>query len=120
MRCPASSTAPKIVAAKAGVPRKTRSRGRLGPVMLILAPFSGSGGSRWRPASLGLGKLAQNHTAFQRRNMVDKEDAVEVIDLMLQAHSQQPRGLHLADLVLVVEIAHADRCRAGDLGVMFG
>src|SRR5215469_13155169 len=120
MRYPASSATRKIVAAKAGVPRKTRSRGRLGPVMLILAPFSGSGGSRWCPAAFGFGELAQDHPTFQRRDMVDKEDAVEMIDLMLQAHSQQPRGLHLADLVLVVEIAHADRCRAGDLGVMFG
>ena len=51
--------------------------------------------------------------------MVDKEDAVEVIDLVLEAHREQPRRLDLPDVVLVIEVAQADLRRAGDLGIVF-
>src|SRR5689334_4208425 len=107
-----------MVAAKAGVPMKTRSSGRLGPVVLIFPALRGSGGSRNYPAAFGLGELAQDHPALQRRDVVDKENAVEVIDLVLQAHREQPRRLYLADLVLVVEVAQADPRGTRDLGVV--
>src|SRR5688572_10783565 len=37
----------------------------------------------------GLGELLDHHLPLQPRNMVDEQDAVEVIDLVLQAGRQQ-------------------------------
>ena len=52
--------------------------------------------------------------------MVDKQNPVEMVDLVLQAGREQPFRLDLADLVLVVEIAQPDRLGALNLGVMLG
>ena len=60
-----------------------------------------------------LGELAQDHSALQQGEMVDEQHAVEMVDLVLQAGREKPRGLDLADLVLVVEIAQADLAPGG-------
>src|SRR3546814_19656340 len=57
---------------------------------------------------LRLQALAQDHVALQRRQVVDEENAVEVVHLMLDAGGQQALGVHLPDSVLAVEEAHAD------------
>src|SRR6266852_3453533 len=120
MWCPASISASRIVAAKAGVPMKTRSSTVVGRVAYAItrhlhpparragSPLSrsaGEGAERSEagegalsgdrdPAALRLGELAQDHSAFDQREVVDKEDAVEVLDLMLQAGGEEPRGVH--------------------------
>src|SRR5437764_9569856 len=71
-------------------------------------------------AALGLLQLAQDDAALQRRDVIDEQDAVQMIDLVLQASRQQALRLDFADLVLVVEIAQPDRRRALDIGIMLG
>src|SRR3546814_3082638 len=61
---------------------------------------------------LRLQQLAQDHVALQRCQVVDEENAVEMIHLMLDAGRQQPFRRQLADFVLAVEEAHADLRRA--------
>ena len=51
--------------------------------------------------------------------MVDKQDAVEMFDLVLQASGEKPRGVDLAYLVLLVEIAQSNFGWTGDVGIMF-
>src|SRR5271166_494810 len=48
----------------------------------------------WLPAALRFGELAQDDPALDQGEVVDEEDAVEVLDLVLQASSKQPRGMH--------------------------
>jgi len=42
------------------------------------------------PAALRLGKLAQDHPAFDHGEVIDKEDPVEVFDFVLQAGGEEP------------------------------
>src|SRR5205814_10112347 len=67
-----------------------------------------SSGGLQRAAALCLGELFQDHPALQDRDVIDKQDAVQMIDLVLQTGREQSFGLDLADLVLVVEIAQPD------------
>src|SRR5579863_866034 len=114
MSWPASSSAPRMRTAKSGVPRNaTRS---LAGGWGAIAP---SGGNR-RLETLGLSELAQDDAALQRRNVVDEQHAVEVIDLVLDAGGEQALGIELADLVLLVEVAHAHRHRPFDVGILLG
>src|SRR3546814_1481808 len=55
-----------------------------------------------------------------RRQVVDEENAVEMIHLVLDAGRQQPLRRQLADFVLAVEEAHADLRRARHLAVVLG
>src|SRR5713226_3133627 len=115
MSCPASSSAARLGTAKSGVPMKARRS-------LIAVPAkgsAGSGGRRCREA-LRLGELAQNDVALQRRDTVDEEDALEMIHLVLDDGGEQTLGRHLADLVLVIEIAHPDPGGSGHVGVVLG
>src|SRR5215469_4567498 len=118
MLWPPSISAPRIVAAKAGVPMKTRSSPRLEAVVSIVRPPSGSGGGCRYFVALCLGELAQDHPPLQRGDVIDKEDAVEVVNLVLQASREQPLHFHFADLVLIVEVAQADLGRTGDLCIV--
>src|SRR5215469_4764781 len=97
----------------------TRSSTLFGAVAVTLLFTSGLG-QRGRSAAFRLGELAQDHPAFEGREMVDKEDPVEVLDFMLQAGSEEPRRLHLADFVLVIEIAQPDLRRPRDLRILLG
>src|ERR1700730_4251204 len=95
--------------------RSSLSRGGGAVIIRSPPPPSGRDGNS---AALCLGELAQDHSTLHQREMVDKEDTVEVLDLMLQAGGEEPLGVHLADLVLVVEIAQTDRRRPADVGIM--
>src|SRR5439155_5151600 len=111
----------RIVAAKAGVPMKTRSRAFPGGAAVIIrSPRTPALGRDGNSAALCLGELAQDHSALDQREVVDKEDAVEVLDLVLQAGGEEPRGVHLTDLVLMIEVAQPNLGRAGDVGIMLG
>lgn len=52
--------------------------------------------------------------------MVDKQNAVEMIHLMLDAGGKQPVRFEFAQLVVLVEIAHADRGRSYDIRIVVG
>src|SRR5690606_36138599 len=89
----------------------------------MASAFCGDLGSFAHLRPLLLAQLAQNDVPPERGQMIDEQDAVEMIDLVLDAGGEQALGLELADLVVVVEIAHADgprprprgaRCRSRD------
>ena|SRR6516225_3582318 len=50
------------------------------------APTMPTLGGREGFAALHLGELAQDHSALERGQMVDEKNAVEMVDLVLQAH----------------------------------
>ena len=52
--------------------------------------------------------------------MVDEQNAVEMVDLVLQAGGEQPFGLDLLRLAVAVEIFDAHRGRALDFGIVVG
>src|SRR6516165_8352982 len=113
---PAAINAASIVAANAGVPIKTRSNGFLGGLAVIarlprVAALSG----RERLAAFCFGKLAQDHPPLDEGKVVDKQDAVEMFDLVLQASGEKPRGVDLAYLVHLVEIAQSNFGWTGDV-----
>src|SRR5487761_5863 len=114
MSWPTSSSASKMRTAKPGVPRNARRS--LAGGWGAIAP---SGGDR-RLETLGLAELAQDDVALQRRDVVDEQHAVEMVDLVLDASGEQALGLELADFVLRVEIAYADRRRPLDVGILLG
>src|SRR5438477_12525053 len=114
-RCPDAISPSRIVAAKSGVPMKTRSSGRV-----AIDPHEQELSGGQHAAALGLRELAQDHAALQRGDVIDEQNAVEMVDLVLQAGREQPPRLDLADFVLMVEIAQSDRGRALDIGIMLG
>src|SRR6516225_5786020 len=76
-------------------------------------------GSRESLAALCLGELAQDHPTLDEGQVVNEQDPVEVFDFMLQASGKKPLGVHLADLVFLIQIAHSDLGRAGHIRVVF-
>src|SRR5215469_7723461 len=114
MSWPASSSAPRMRPAKSDVPRNARRS--LAGGWGAIAP---SGGDR-RLETLGLAELAQDDAALQRRDVIDEQHAVEMIDFVLDAGGEQVFGLELADFVLRVEIADTDRRRPFDVGILLG
>src|SRR5438046_10765593 len=92
---------------------KTRSSGRV-----AIDPLEYGLSRGQDAAALGLGELAQDHAALQRRDVVDKQDAVEMIDLVLQTSCEEALRLDLADFVLVVKIAQPNLGRPLDIGLM--
>src|SRR6516162_5953636 len=121
MPYPASTSAASMVAANAGVPMKTRPDGFLeGVAVIARLPRTPALSGRENSAALCLGELAQDHPTLDEGQMVNKQNSVEVFDLMLQASGEQPRGMHLTDLVLVIQVAKSDLGRAGDIGIMLG
>src|SRR5690348_5483696 len=101
-------------AAKPDVPRNARRS--LAGGWGAIAPSGGD----WRLETLGLAEFAQDDAALQRRDMVDEQHAVEMVDLVLDAGGEQALGFELADLVLLVEIAQADGRRPLDIGILLG
>src|SRR5215469_11531372 len=100
MSWPASRSALRIRAAKSGVPRNARRS--LAGGWGAMAPSGGDG----RLETLGLAELAQDDAALQRRNVIDEQHAIEMVDFVLDAGGEQALGFELANLVLRVEIAH--------------
>src|SRR6516162_349315 len=121
MPYPASTSAASMVAANAGVPMKTRPDSFLEVVAVIARlPRTPALGGRESSAALCLGELAQDHPTLDEGQVVNKQNPVEVFDLVLQASGEKPLGMHLADLVLVVQVPQSDLGRAGDVGIMLG
>ena len=52
--------------------------------------------------------------------MVDEQDAVQVVDLVLQAAGEQTLGADLLGLAGAVEVAHPDLVGARDLAELLG
>src|ERR1700759_4110463 len=69
---------------------------------------------------LGLGQLLDRHGALEPRQMVDEQDAVQVIHLMLQAGGQQAIGLQQLLVAVAVEIFAFDAGGAFDIVPDFG
>src|ERR1700689_2490116 len=113
MSCPAASNASRMVAAKAGVPRKARRS----LVMEAAAPPSGRDRGF---LALQLAELAQDDAALQGGNVIDEHHAFEMVHLVLDAGGEQALGLDLADLVLLVEVSKPDRGWPGHLGILLG
>src|SRR5579871_6556480 len=106
MRCPAAISPSRIVAANSGVPMKTRSRPAVvtaaAPTLLRSAGRRRSRARLCRREGAGafrLCQLAQNDAAFQRRDVVDEQDAVQMVDFVLQNGREQPLGLEFANFV---------------------
>src|SRR6516164_9091070 len=120
MPYPASTSAASMVAANAGVPMKTRPDGFLeGVAVIARLPRTRALGGRENSAALCLGELAQDHPTLDEGQVVNEQNPVEVFDLMLQASGEKPLGVHLADLVFLIQIAHSDLGRAGHIRVVF-
>src|SRR3546814_10695301 len=54
--------------------------------------------------------------ALQRRQVIDKQLAVEVIHFVLDAHRQQALGIHFKRLAVAIQRTHANALGAADLG----
>src|SRR5271165_3619077 len=65
-------------------------------------------------------ELLDHPVALELRDVVDEQDAVKVVDLVLEHGREQPLGQHLALLAVAVEGADANGGGALDLGVIFG
>src|SRR5215472_154329 len=96
-----------------------RSNSFLGGLAVIARlPRAAALGGRERLAAFCFCELAQDHPALDEGQVVDKENAVKVFDLMLHASGKKPLGMHLADLVLLVQVAQPDLSWAGNVGIM--
>src|SRR3954471_9429126 len=89
---PASISASRLGSTKSVVPMTTRRR------------LSGT-----QPP--GLDQLAQDHVALQGGEMIDEQDAVEMVDLVLDAAGEQALRLELALQALLGQVAHLDLLR---------
>ena len=67
-----------------------------------------------------LGQPAHDHVALQRRQVIDEQHAVEMVDLVLQAGGEQAVGLDLAPRAGLVQVAHLDPRRPRHVGVLAG
>src|SRR5256885_14864353 len=72
------------------------------------------------PLLLGLGEFLDNPVALEARDVVDEENAIQVVDLMLQAGGEKARGVNLLGLALAVEIAGIHLRWAAHHVVIFG
>src|SRR5690606_10041097 len=86
----------------------------------MVSAFCGDLGLLAHVRPLQLAQLAQDDVPPERGQMIDEQYAVEMIDLVLDAGREQTLCLELADLVVVVEIAHADRARPRHLSIVLG
>src|SRR5262249_42509932 len=108
---PARSRA-SVGTAKSGVPKKTsRSAGAAAPL-----DRGGRAGLFALLAQLLLAP-ARVHAALEPADAVDEEDAVEVVDLVLEAHGLEVFGLDLDRVPVEVGRAQAHALRALDLGL---
>src|SRR5438876_6785866 len=107
MSWPAAIRPARAARAKSGVPMKARRMADAG--------LDGNGVELFR-----LHQFAQDDIALEGGQMVDEENSVEVVHLVLDAGCQQTLGLALADLVLMIEIAHLYGPRPDHIGIMFG
>src|SRR6266436_3601628 len=69
-----------------------RSAGRVRWAAQSLSRRQGAAALRFR-------QLAQDHPAFEGRDVIDEQHAGEMVDLMLQAGGEEALGVDLAELV---------------------
>src|SRR5688500_10976033 len=94
------------------------NRSRLGTTKLVVPMTIRRRGLVTRPPVLR--KLPEDHVAAQGGEVIHEEDAVEMVDLVLQAAGEKPVGLDLVLHALAIEIAHTDGYRAGDFRELAG
>src|SRR5690349_10062867 len=104
MACPSACRRSSVGTVNGAVPMTTRWSG-------TRAETSGAGAA-------GLGELAQDHVALERRDAVDEQHAVQVVDLVLEAAGQETLGRDLLLRPLKVEVAHPHRPRPRHVGVL--
>src|SRR5262245_63506110 len=66
-----------------------------------------------------LGEFLEHAIALELGQVIDEQNAVQVIDFVLQAGSEKPIGLDLARLSLAIEIFHLHLRRTFDVAVIF-
>ena len=66
-----------------------------------------------------LGEFLDHHVAFQLRDMIDEQRAVEVIDLVLQAGGQYAGCLQKLFLAIAVDVFDGATGRAFHIGIIF-
>src|SRR5690348_17202734 len=82
---------------------------------------AGGGMRRVEPARpLHLPEPAQNDAALQGADVIDEENALEVIHLVLKTSREQPVGVQLLGRVVVIEVTHMDARRPLDFGELLG
>src|SRR5690606_32917249 len=69
-------------------------------------PAEASPASAGDLAAGGLGELPHHTVALELGQVIDEENAVEMVNLVLQAGGEQPVRLDLLLLAIEVEIAH--------------
>ncbi len=65
-----------------------------------------------------LGELLDHHLAFQARDIVDEQHAVQVVDLVLQASRKQAVGFDDLFFAIAVEMLNGDTGRTLDFGIV--
>src|SRR6185437_2437240 len=121
MSCPASASAISAGTAKSGVPMKIRrmqAPPELSNVMRRLFVL----GQRLNGLALlrRFLEALHHHVALELGDVVDEQDAVGVIDLVLQTGGKQASGLDLLRLAVETEIFDLHRRWPLDLFVIFG
>src|ERR1700751_1814571 len=66
-----------------------------------------------------LGEFLEHAVALELGQVIDEQNAVQVIDFVLQAGGEEPIGLDLARLSLTIEISHLHLRRTLDVAVIF-
>src|SRR3990167_7495298 len=111
MSCPRPTSSASVGTANSGVPRNTmRTKANL---LLSLSPCER--GSTRRAALRRLREFLGNAGALELRDVVDKQNAVGVIDLVLQHAREQSFGLDQLLLAVDVDIVHPHLRRPRDL-----
>src|SRR5690606_24170649 len=125
---PSPSRASSAGVANSGVPQKTIRIGvrySLGASEFVAAVVSCYVRGRQRAAK---GRELRLHTvppgkgvpALEQAQVVNKEPAVQVIELVLQAAREQFGGIDLERIPFQVQPLHPNRCRTGDLAENLG
>src|SRR5262245_10745642 len=89
--------------------------GSTNPVVPITTSRSRSG-----TGAAGLDQLAHDHVALERGQVVDEQDAVEMVELMLDAAGEQAFGFEQPLLAILGQVTDLNRLRAGDIGELAG
>ena len=67
-----------------------------------------------------LSELLQHHVPLQLRQVIDEEDALQMVHLMLEADRQQPFEVLFMLLPMLVEPTSADAVRPHHFGILVG
>src|SRR5262245_5704114 len=132
--CRPARSLSSVGTAKSGVPKKASRSGALSPASARRPTRSADAqrgeaerSSSGRGVGLRVGldlllakllhALAHVHAALEPADAVDEEDAVEVVDLVLEAHRLEPLGLDLERVAVEIGRAQAHALGALDVGL---